>query len=162
MKEAELKIRKLPDPVLRRKAAKVVKVDDSDRDALFLMAKAMYLNQGVGLAALQVGIDRQLAVIDVGDGLIKLINPVITRREGSETQEEGCLSVPGEYVRVKRSKKVTVNFLKEGGEAVQLKADGLLARAIQHEIDHLSGCLIVEYLNPVKKMLVKRRFKKQA
>ena len=160
MKEIELKIRKLPDPVLRKVAAKVVKVGDSDRHVLLLMAKAMYINQGVGLAALQVGIDRQLAVIDVGDGLIKLINPVIIRREGSETQEEGCLSVPGEYVRVKRSKKVTVNFLKEGGEAVQLKADGLLARAIQHEIDHLSGCLIVDYLNPIKKMLVKRRFRK--
>ena len=105
MKEGELRIRKLPDPVLRKVAARVMKIGDSDRHALDLMAKVMYLNHGVGLAALQVGIDRQLAVIDVGDGLIKFINPVIIKREGSETQEEGCLSVPGEYVRIKRSKK---------------------------------------------------------
>ena len=160
MSEKELKIRKLPDPVLRKVAAKVVKVSDSDRRALSVMAKTMYLNHGVGLAALQVGIDRQLAVVDVGEGLIKFINPVIAKKEGSEVQEEGCLSVPGEYVRVKRAKKVTVNFLKENGEAAQLKACGLLARAIQHEVDHLSGCLIVDYLNPIKKILVNRKFKK--
>ena len=159
MKDTELKIRKLPDTILRKKAAKVIRVGDAERQALSSMARAMYLNQGVGLAALQVGIDKQLAVVDVGEGLIKLINPVIVKRGGSESREEGCLSVPGECVKVKRSKKITVNFLKEDGDAAQLKAEGLLARAIQHEIDHLLGRLIIDYLNPVKRLLLKSKFK---
>ena len=155
---AELNIIKLPSAgFLRKKPAKVEKVSASEARVLSDMAKAMYLNQGVGLAANQVGIDKQLAVIDIGNGLIKLINPVIVKREGVETEEEGCLSVPGVSVKVKRAKRVVVNFLNENGIAMQLKADGLLGRAIQHEIDHLSGKLIIDYLNPIKKILVRKK-----
>lgn len=156
----EMKVLKYPDSTLRRKADKVNSIDEIDKKILSNMADTMYLNQGVGLAALQVGIDKQIAVIDTGSGLIKMINPVIVKKEGSESQEEGCLSVPNVTVKVKRAKKVTVNFLNERGEAVQLKADGLLARAIQHEIDHLVGVLIIDHLTPIKKILMKKRLRK--
>lgn len=148
-------IREFPDSILRKKAAKVIRVGDAERAVLARMAKTMYLNQGVGLAAVQVGIDKRLAVVDVGSGLLKLINPAIVKKEGREAREEGCLSVPDLRVNVKRAKTITVNFLDEDGNAVQLKASGLLGRAIQHEIDHLSGTLIIDYLNPVKRLLLR-------
>jgi len=157
----ELTIKKFPDPVLRKKASKVSKVTPQIKEILSEMAKIMYLSQGVGLAALQVGVDKQLAVIDVGDGLIKFVNPVIVKKDGSESLDEGCLSVPEVNVRIKRSKSVKVQFLDECGNAQQLHADGLLARAIQHELDHLKGILIIDYVNPVKKILLKRRLTKR-
>lgn len=152
---AILGIKKFPDSLLRKKAARIYRIGKSEKENLASMAETMYMNEGVGLAALQVGIDKQLAVIDVGKGLLRMVNPVIVKKDGREVHEEGCLSVPGVSVRVKRARSVTVNFLNEDGEAIQLKATGLLARAIQHEIDHLSGKLIVDYLNPVKKLLLK-------
>src|SRR3989338_9187271 len=156
MSMSTLGILKLPDRTLRKKAAYVNRVSDAEREILRDMAEAMYLNKGVGLAALQVGIDKQLAVIDVGEGLVKLINPAIIKREGSAVEEEGCLSVPGLQVRVRRAKRVTVTFLDEKGEVSRLSADGLASRALQHEIDHLSGRLIVDYLNPIKRLLAIR------
>jgi peptide deformylase len=153
----DLKIRKFPESILRKKAAKVGKVTEYERSMLSEMANAMYLSQGVGLAAVQVGIDKQLAVIDIGEGLIKLVNPVIVKKDGMEAQEEGCLSCPGLSVKVKRARKVVVNFLNENGDVIELKTEGLLARAVQHELDHLSGKLIIDYLSPVKKMLARKR-----
>lgn len=153
-------IRKFPDQILRKKTKKVSKITAYDREILVEMAKAMYLNQGVGLAANQIGIDKNMAVIDVGSGLINLVNPDIVKRDGVDMLEEGCLSVPGVNIKVRRAKSVTVNFLDEDGIAKQLHADGMLARAVQHELDHLSGVLILDYMNPVKKMLLKRRIKK--
>ncbi|MDO8524874.1 MAG: peptide deformylase [Candidatus Omnitrophota bacterium] len=153
----ELTIKKFPDPVLRKKASKVSKVTAREKEALAEMAKVMYISEGVGLAAVQVGLDKQLAVIDVGSGLIKLVNPVITKSEGTSALDEGCLSVPGVSVKVGRAASVTVSFLDEEGCARQLRAEGLLARAMQHELDHLSGKLIIDYLNPVKKILIKRK-----
>ena len=152
-----MKIRKFPESILRKKAAKVEKVTGYERSLLAEMADVMYLSQGVGLAAVQVGIDKQLAVIDIGDGLIRMINPVIVKRCGTETQEEGCLSCPGLSIKIKRAKRVVVNFLDQNGDFVELKAEGLLARAMQHELDHLLGKLIIDYLNPVKKMLAGKR-----
>ncbi len=157
----ELVIKKFPDPFLRKKASKVLKVTPCEKEILADMAKAMYLSQGVGLAAIQVGINKQLAVIDIGNGLIKLINPVITKKGGRESLEEGCLSVPGINVKVKRSKTVTAHFLDEYGNVRQLHADGLLARALQHELDHLAGTLIIDYANPVKKILLRRTLTKR-
>ena len=157
----ELAIKKFPDPFLRRKASKILKVTSYERDILAEMAKLMYLSQGVGLAATQVGINKQLIVIDVGNGLTSLINPVIVKKDGKEVLEEGCLSVPGINVKIRRSKTVTVHFLDEDGNAKQLHADGLLARAIQHELDHLAGTLIIDYVNPVKKILLRRALTKR-
>lgn len=153
----ELVIKKFPDPTLRKKASKVLRITSSEKEILCEMARLMYLSQGVGLAATQVGIDKQLVVIDVGGGLIKLINPAIAKREGLEAMEEGCLSVPDLSVKIRRSRCVTVNFMDEEGEVQKLHADGLLARAVQHELDHLLGILIVDYVNPVKKLLLKRK-----
>ncbi len=157
---AGLKIRRFPDPILRKSAAKVSGVTSSLKKTLAEMAQTMYLTRGVGLAALQVGIDKQMAVIDIGDGLKKLINPVIVKSQGSSVEEEGCLSVPNQTVKVKRAKKVTVNFLNEDGETNQIRAEGLLARVIQHEIDHLTGTLIVDYLNPIKRLILRTKFSK--
>ncbi len=153
----DLKIRKFPEGILRKKAVKVGSVTEYEKSVLSEMANVMYLNQGVGLAAVQVGINKQLAVIDIGEGLIKLVNPVIVKKDGVETQEEGCLSCPGLSVKIKRARRVVVNFLNENGDFIELKTDGLLARAVQHESDHLSGKLIIDYLGPVKKMLAKKK-----
>ena len=152
-----MKIRTVPDTILRKKACAVARVTDAERRLLAEMAEAMYLSQGVGLAAVQVGIDQQLAVIDIGGGLVKLINPVIVKKEGREKQEEGCLSVPKVLIKVGRAKKVVVAFLNERGEAARLTAEGLFARAIQHEVDHLAGKLIIDYANPLKRLLLKKK-----
>jgi len=154
-----MNLRTYPDPVLRHKTGRVETVGPEERAILDKMAETMYLTQGVGLAATQVGLDRQFAVVNVGDGLIKMINPIITKQEGKETQEEGCLSSPGVTVKVTRARRITVQFLNENGEVCELKADGLLARAIQHELDHLAGVNIIDYLHPLKRALATRRLK---
>jgi len=146
-----------PNTCLRKKTAKVLKVSDEENRILDEMAKIMCLKGGVGLAACQVGIDKQLAVIDIGDGIMKLINPTIVKKEGCETQEEGCLSIPEATIKVRRAEKVTVEYLNERGEAVKIVAHGLLARVLQHEIDHLCGKLIIDYLSPMKKLLFSNR-----
>lgn len=157
----ELKILKLPDPILRKKASKVLKVTNREKELLSEMSKLMYFSQGVGLAATQVGLDRQLIVIDVGTGLLKVVNPVIIKKTGAEICEEGCLSVPGVCVKIKRPKTITVHFLDENGVPRELRAEGLLSRAFQHEMDHLSGVLIIDYMNPVKKLLLKSKLKRK-
>lgn len=147
----------LPNPCLRKKTTKVLKISDEEKRVLDEMAKTMYLKGGVGVAACQVGIDKQLAVVDIGNGLIKLINPTIIKKESWETEEEGCLSIPEAAIKVKRAKKITVEYLNEKGEALRIIAEGLLARVIQHEIDHLAGKLIIDYLSPIKKLLFSSR-----
>lgn len=155
-----LKIRYYPDPILKKKAEKVSCVTDAERAELCDMAETMYLSQGIGLAANQVGIDKQLVVVDVGDGLIKLVNPSISMRHGCDRMEEGCLSVPGAQVKVKRSRKVVVRCLNEEGKPLSLEASGLLARAIQHEADHLVGKTILDHLNPIQRLFLKNRLTK--
>ena len=157
---SEMKLRTYPDPVLRKKTDRVNAVGPEERAILDEMAKTMYMTQGVGLAATQVGLNKQFAVINIGHGLIKMVNPVITKREGEEAQEEGCLSAPGVTVKVKRAKRITVQYLNETGEVCQLKAEGLLSRAIQHEVDHLSGTVIIDYLHPLKRAIIKRKLTK--
>jgi peptide deformylase len=149
---ALLEIKRFPDPALRKKGEDVKSVGLDEKKILADMAETMYLKGGVGLAAVQVGIQRNMLVIDIGDGLLKMVNPVILKREGDETQEEGCLSVPEKCINVKRSKKIAVDYLNEDGRAARLTSEGLLARVIQHEIDHLLGKLIIDYLSPLKKM----------
>jgi len=149
---------KYPDNTLKKKCADVTMVGDKEKDILRDMVKAMYLNHGIGLAASQVGISKRLAVVDIGDkNVIKLINPAVTESQGSETMEEGCLSIPDVYVNVKRAGQITIESLDERGQKVRLKASGLLARAILHEIDHLNGKLIIDYLNPVKRFFKMRK-----
>lgn len=156
-----LRLSLFPAQILQKKAERVISVGDPERILMASMATTMYLNSGVGLAAVQVGIDKQIAVIDVGSGLIKMVNPDIVKCEGSVCEEEGCLSVPGVIIKVKRAGKVTVNFLNEKGEPAQIKAGGLLARAIQHEVDHLHGILILDHANPIKKALLKTKLRRK-
>src|SRR5690606_21915675 len=108
------------------------------------MAETMYDAGGVGLAAVQVGVLKRVVVIDVGDGLIEMINPVITSREGEQVGPEGCLSIPGLVGEVKRAMRCTVEALNRHGEKFVLNAEGYLARAIQHEVDHLNGILFTD------------------
>lgn len=141
-----------PNQLLRRKSRDVNTIGDEERKILSDMAELMYVKGGVGLASTQVGIDKSMIVLDIGSGLMKFVNPVIIKRSGSETQEEGCLSVPDKCVNVKRAKSIVVEYLDENAEAHKLSAEGLLARVIQHEADHLSGKLIIDYLSPLKKL----------
>jgi peptide deformylase len=110
------------------------------------MLYTMRYYKGIGLAAPQIGISKQLIVADTGEGIIRLANPVIIEKSGSGEMEEGCLSIPDKKVNVTRPYKVVVSGLSYKGEKVEIKAEGLLARVLQHEIDHLTGKLIIDYL----------------
>jgi len=156
----DLTVKKFPSSILRKVTKPVSSLSQEDKNLLDDMAKTMYENKGIGLAASQVGIDVRLAVVDIGEGLLKLINPKILKREDTDTTEEGCLSVPDVSVRVKRAKKILVEFMETNGEVTTLETNGLLAKAIQHEIDHLNGRLIIDYLNPLKKFFLKHKLKR--
>ncbi|MBU0503280.1 MAG: peptide deformylase [Candidatus Omnitrophota bacterium] len=152
-----LKIRVIGDPVLRRKAKLIDKAGKRHQEVLSKMAQLMYDSSGVGLAAPQVGIDECLIVVDVGTGLYKLINPKIIKKQGSQTREEGCLSVPRTYLKIKRAKKISVQALDQEAKPVNIEAEDLLACALQHEIDHLNGKLIVDYANFLDRLKIKAR-----
>lgn len=141
---ALLEIRKAGDKVLKEQAAPVAKIDRNLRGLLDDMVRTMYAADGVGLAAPQVGVSLRVIVVDAGDGLIELINPEVSEAEGSMLGSEGCLSVPGIYGEVERSAKVTVVGRNRFGKQVCITATGLLARALQHEIDHLDGVLFID------------------
>ena len=133
--------------ILRRNCDQVRSVGDEERILLQALLKMMYENKGVGLAAPQVGISRRLVVVDIGQGPLQLVNPEIVSSAGrKEALEEGCLSLPKISVTVKRSPRITVRAWDESGEEKEIIAEGLLSRALQHEIDHLSGRLIIDYL----------------
>jgi peptide deformylase len=137
-------IRKYGDEILRKKSRKVEVINDRILTLIKDMEETMYEAQGVGLAAPQVGILKRVIVVDVGEGIIKLINPEIISREGSQLDVEGCLSVPGEQGEVERPNRVTVKALNEKGQEITVEGEGLLARALCHEIDHLDGILFVD------------------
>lgn len=148
--DAPLLIHQLGAAELRSSARRISKVDDSVRDLARDMLRSMYTAKGIGLAAPQVGVPKQLLVIDLdleeaSTPPLVLINPEITAAGAScNTYEEGCLSIPGVYLQVVRPSVVEVSFRDEGGRPRRLKADGLLARCIQHEMDHLKGVLFVD------------------
>jgi peptide deformylase len=154
---ALLEVRLYGDPMLRRKAAHVREVTPEIRD----MVETMYNQAGIGLAAPQVGIPYRLLVMDDGKGGARaLINPVITSRNGSVTDEEGCLSLPGIFADVERSKSITVQATNEDGQPFDLEANGMQARVIQHEMDHLEGVLFIDLLSPVARDRIKKRIQK--
>ncbi len=154
-----LKIRKYPDEMLRKVCKRVSVVDGEIRRLLDDMAMTMYAANGIGLAGPQIGLDMRLIVIDAGKGLLKLVNPKIVASEGSSVLEEGCLSVPNVTVKVKRASKVTATALNSDGRPEMIKVEGLFAHALQQEIDHLSGRLIIDYLPLYKRIFVKRRLR---
>lgn len=155
-----LKIKVYGDPVLRKRAGQVAKAGDKHRRILSEMARLMYENSGIGLAAPQVGISEAMIVVDIGNGLYKLINPKVTKRSGRQQIEEGCLSVPGICLKVKRARSIRVEALDETGKPVTIEAEGLLACVFQHEIDHLKGKLIVDHASLLDKIKIKGRLKK--
>jgi len=157
MKETELKIRIFGDAVLRKKALPIKEVTQGHREILSQMARLMYASCGIGLASPQIGIDASMVVIDIGAGLYKLINPRIVNKEGTQIMEEGCLSVPGVCIKVKRSKKIKVLAQDESGKSTVIEAEDLLARVFQHEIDHLKGRLIVDYASFFEKLKMSKR-----
>jgi peptide deformylase len=165
---AKLPIVTLPDPILRKISAPVERIDAEMRKLADDMLETMYAAPGVGLAAIQVGVPLRLVVIDVEDeddapNPLIMFNPEIVAL-GSETRlhEEGCLSIPDTRVEIERPSMLTLRFLDSKGKQQQLDADGLLATAIQHEVNHLDGRLIIDFLSTLKRDIVVRRFKKQA
>ncbi len=160
---AILDILHYPDKRLRTVAKPVGNVNETIKKLVDDMFKTMYAAPGIGLAATQVNVHQQVIVIDVSDEKSQplcLINPEILAEEGEESCDEGCLSVPDVYETVERSEKVTVKALDQNGDEYTLKADGLLAVCIQHEIDHLKGKLFVDYLSPLKFQRIKKRLLK--
>jgi len=149
-----------PNAVLRKKCDPIKNIDDELLRIAHNMSETMYRAKGVGLAAPQVGIIRQIATIDIGEGLITLINPEITLYEGDVKMEEGCLCFPKITVAVPRYEKVQVKAVDLTGRPVTIDAEGLLARALQHEIDHLKGKLIIDKLSRLKRDIAIKKYKK--
>lgn len=160
---AILQIRKYPDHVLRKKAEKVKEVTEVDRQLIKDMIETMKAAQGVGLAANQVGVSKRIFVFNPSAQEWKadaLINPVIIKRRGSEREEEGCLSLPGVSKKVRRFNYVLVEGLDIKGRPYKFEAKGLLARIVQHEIDHLNGLLFLDRINPLSRIRALRQFKR--
>jgi len=160
---AVLKILEYPEPRLRIKAQPVPAVTDEIRQLAADMLETMHAAPGVGLAATQVDRHIRLIVLDVSDTRdqpLVLINPEILAREGLETGDEGCLSVPGVTEGVNRAARIRVRALDPAGKAIEFDADGLLAVCIQHEVDHLEGKLFVDYLSELKRQRLKKRASK--
>ena len=154
-----------PDPLLKKKASNVAQVDDSTRTLVRDMFETMYSAEGVGLAAPQVGVLQRVIVLDTsprdeGAQPLAMVNPEIVARVGSTTWDEGCLSIPGESEDVERAETVTVRYLDEQGEARELTTAGLLAIAIQHEVDHLDGVVFVDHVSSLKREIIRKRMKK--
>ncbi len=153
-----LEIHTLGDRALRKEARRISKVDDSIRDLAKDMLRSMYTAKGIGLAAPQIGINKQLLVIDLdietpSSPPLILINPEISNESATvETYEEGCLSIPGVYLNVIRPSEITLSFRDEMGRPKKMKADGLVARCIQHEMDHLNGVLFVDRVSDQKQL----------
>lgn len=159
------KIVRYGDPILEKKAEPVTEFNAELSGLIEEMFKTMYAAKGVGLAAPQIGLNKRISVIDISVGedesqKIVIINPEIVHKEGSQTGEEGCLSIPGFREQVKRANKVKVKAMNEKGEPIELEGEELLARAFQHEIDHLNGILFINHVSTLKRDLIRRKIKK--
>lgn len=157
-----LKVKLYGNPALRKKCPEIEEVDGKIRKLLDNMAETMYHNKGIGLAAPQVGILKRAIVVDVGEGLTALVNPKILWRQGKATAPEGCLSLPGIFLEIKRSQEVIVEGIDKNGETKQIGAAGLYARALQHEIDHLNGVLITDHISRKKLKSIRKQLRKIA
>jgi peptide deformylase len=162
---ALLEIKRYPDKILKVKTADITDIDTGIRQLIDDMIDTMHVARGIGLAANQVGVSKRLCVIDLSlkdekSPLIVLLNPVIAAREGMIEGEEGCLSIPGYMTTLKRAEKIFVKGINSEGKEIELEADALLARALQHEIDHLDGLLFIDRMSPIKREFFKRRYKK--
>lgn len=151
----------LGSPVLRERAAEIERVDPGIEALIDDLIATMRGDGGIGLAANQIGVLRRVAVVATGeDAPLVLINPVIVAREGSSTSEEGCLSIPDIFVDVERAARITVETTGRDGQRVRIEADEIKARAIQHEIDHLDGVLIIDHASPLKRRLLLNKWRR--
>jgi peptide deformylase len=157
---AILDLHLLGSPVLRQQSDPVAAVDDDVRRLIDDLFQTMDAAKGVGLAANQVGVARRVAVVGVDDARLVMVNPVLSDAEGRDRAEEGCLSIPDAYGEVTRPDRVVLEALDRDGKPYRLEAEGLLARAIQHEIDHLDGILFIDHLGALKRQLLVTRWKK--
>jgi len=159
---AILEIKEYGEPDLREKALPVKEITPEILNLIKDMAETMYTASGVGLAASQVGVLKRIILVDgEEDELIVLINPVIIKSEGEVVEEEGCLSVPDIYSQVKRSSKVTIKALNENGDLIEITKEGLTARALQHEIDHLDGILFIDRIGRMERQILLNKLKKK-
>ena len=159
-----LKILNYPDPRLYKIASKVMVVDKKIKAFINNLSETMYDANGIGLAATQVDFHKKIIVVDVSEdknSLVTLINPVLIESSGTQDTEEGCLSVPDIYEKIERFNSIKVKALDENGKEFEIKAEGLLAVCIQHEMDHLEGKIFVEYLSPLKRDRIKRKMIKK-
>lgn len=160
------KIVKYGDPVLEQVAEPVTEFDtDELKQIVEDMWETMYSAKGVGLAAPQIGLRKRISIVDVSAGedetkKLVVINPTVTKREGSQVGEEGCLSIPGFREQVKRANRVVVAAQNEKGEPIEVEGEELLARALEHEIDHLNGILFLNHLSMLKRDMIRRKIKK--
>lgn len=160
------KIVKYGDPVLEQVAEPVTEFDTDELKQLIEdMWETMYSAKGVGLAAPQIGLRKRISIVDVSAGedetkKLVVINPTVTKREGSQIGEEGCLSIPGFREQVKRANRVVVAAQNEKGEPIEVEGEELLARALEHEIDHLNGILFLNHLSMLKRDMIRRKIKK--
>lgn len=159
-----LEIRKYPDRILKKKAEAISEINGDLQELIDNMIETMYSANGVGLAAPQVGVLKRLIVVDTSlreenQSLVVLINPEIIASEGEILSEEGCLSLPGFTTRLTRKEKVVVKGLDRKGKEIEIEATGLFARALQHEIDHLDGILLIDKISPLKRELFRKKFK---
>jgi len=152
-----LKIRIYGDPVLKKKAASIERVGPEEKKLFEDMANTMYLLKGVGLAATQVGVEKQMMVIDVGCGLLKLANPKVVKASCKRSGEEGCLSFPEIIVKISRPEKIVAEALNHEGKKIRIEAEGLLARALQHELDHLSGVVIIDKIGIRQRLFIAKK-----
>ena len=156
-----------PDPILRKKCEPLEKVDTETKQLMDDMLETMYAAPGIGLAAIQVGILKRLVVIDISKGEEEkkpmfLINPqIIHRSKKTSIYEEGCLSLPGQFAEIERPAECILKYIDYNGKEKELKADGLLATCVQHEVDHLNGILFIDYLSKLKKDMIIKKLVKQ-
>jgi len=158
-----LEIKKYPDPVLRQKCQPVKIFDEKLKRLCVKMFETMDLGQGIGLAAPQIGESLYFFIVGHEGEKLVFANPQIILKEGQEIFEEGCLSFPGLFVKIKRPKKIELKFQDINGQEKNIQADGLLARVIQHELDHLNGILFIDHVRKFKKLaiILKRLFRKK-
>ena len=156
-----------PNKILREKSLTVKIVDEDLQKLMDDMLETMYAAPGIGLAAIQVGVPKRVIVLDIAPkdkpkNPMYFVNPeIITKSENSSTYEEGCLSVPGQFAEINRPDKCHIKYLDYYGQPKEIKADGMLATCIQHEIDHLEGILFIDYLSKLKKTMIIKKLSKQ-
>lgn len=161
-----LEVLTFPNDILRKKSLPVENIDADVIELINNMTETMYSQKGLGLAAPQVGVNKRIIIVDHTGGeepgsLLQLINPELVIKTGEMLGDEGCLSIPGEYEKVRRASNVVLKALNPAGETIEIEAEGLLARAFQHEIDHLDGVLFIDHLPPFKRDIVKKHIKRR-